>query len=137
MRKLNISPAVTVDTVIFTIDEGRLKVLLTKRAKPPFVGKWALPGGFLFLEETTAKAAMRILKEKSGVEAVYLEQLYTFDDLGRDPRGHILTVAYFALINAAKIKFNPSAGAEVSGFFDVKKLPSPAFDHSKIIAYAL
>lgn len=136
-KKLNISPAVTVDTAIFTIDDGRLKVLFTKRAKAPFTGKWALPGGFLFHGESTANAAKRVLKEKSGLGEVYLEQLYTFDDIGRDPRGPILSVAYFALINAVKIKLDPKAGAEVSGFFDIKKIPSLAFDHAKILAYAL
>lgn len=128
--KLYFPPAVTVDAVIFTVEKGQLKVLLVKRLIQPFNGRFALPGGFLMKNETSRQAAGRILKEKTGLAKVYLEQLYTFDDLQRDPRGHVLTVAYFALINRDNLKSSGELRA-------VSKLPKLAFDHKDIIAYAL
>ncbi|MBI4991712.1 MAG: NUDIX hydrolase [Candidatus Harrisonbacteria bacterium] len=135
--KLYTPPAVTVDTVIFTIEDGQLKVLLIKRADQPFKGSWALPGGFLLRNETSEQGALRILKEKAGVRNVYAEQLYTFDSLGRDPRGHVLTVAYFALVPRDKIGFEGSGDLQTPAFHPVKKLPAVAFDHKNIISYAV
>src|SRR3989344_9135745 len=89
--------SVTTDIVIFTIEDDQLKVLLIKRANEPFKGQWALPGGFLFEKEDLEKAAIRILWGKAGIKDVYLEQLYTFGGSGRDPRGKIITISYFAL----------------------------------------
>src|SRR5579883_2163765 len=91
---------VTVDLVIFTVQHGALKVLLVKRGIPPFEGKHALPGGFVLERESLEDAAMRELKEETGVSDVYLEQLYTFGEPERDPRGRVITVAYYALISA-------------------------------------
>lgn len=135
--KLFFPPAVTVDVVIFTIEDDELKVLLVKRNKAPFAGYWALPGGFVLKNETTAEAARRILKEKTGVASVFMEQLYTFDSPTRDPRGHILTVAYFALVEKSKIKFDEGADLQTPAFHMVRKLPKLAFDHRVIIEYAL
>lgn len=135
--KLYTPPAVTVDTVIFTIEDGQLKVLLIKRADQPFKGSWALPGGFLLKNETSEQGALRILKEKAGVKSVYVEQLYTFDGVGRDPRGHVLTVAYFALAPRDKIRFEGNGDLQTPAFHSVKKLPSLAFDHKNIISYAI
>ena len=135
--KLPTPPFVTADTVIFTIADDQLKVLLVKRSRSPFAGSWALPGGFVAKNEPTEKAAMRVLKDKAGVGSVYLEQLYTFDAIGRDPRGHVLSVAYFALVDFGKIKFADGKRQEATTFFDVEKLPRLAFDHAKIITYAL
>src|SRR3989344_4284385 len=104
-NKIHQPPAVTVDIVIFTIENKELRVLLIKRANEPFKGEAALPGGFLARGETTQRAALRILKDKAGVGDVYVEQLYTFDNPGRDPRGQVLTVTYFALIPREQIKF--------------------------------
>ncbi|MDP1719279.1 MAG: NUDIX domain-containing protein, partial [bacterium] len=81
----HIPPAVTADTVIFTIVEDKLNVLLIKRSNSPFSGSWALPGGFVRENESTEKAATRVLKDKAGLVSVYLEQLYTIDEAGRDP----------------------------------------------------
>ena len=89
---------VTVDLVIFTIREQQLHALLIERGVPPFAGRWALPGGFIREDETLEHAALRELQEETGVRDVYLEQLYTFGAPKRDPRGRILTVAYFALV---------------------------------------
>src|SRR6266487_6234598 len=89
--------ALTVDCVVFGFDEGELKVLLIERALEPFKGKWALPGGFVRVNETLDEAALRELQEETGVSNVYLEQLYTFGDIERDPRERVVTVAYYAL----------------------------------------
>ncbi len=137
MKKLYWPPAVTIDVVIFTIEDGELKVLLIKRNKPPFAGAWALPGGFLLKNETTQNGALRTLKEKTGVGNVYMEQLYTFDSPSRDPRGHVLTIAYFALVSRPKIIFGSGKDLQTPALISVKKLPKLAFDHNKIIDYAL
>lgn len=130
------SPSVTTDVVIFTVKNDDLKVLLIKRADKPFKNHWALPGGFLLKKETTHKAAERILREKAGVADVYTEQLYSFDDLKRDPRNHIMTVVYFALSprqNLAKRGQNLQSPT----LFSVDHLPKLAFDHSRIVKYAI
>lgn len=130
------SPSITTDIVIFTIEDNVLKVLLIKRAANPFKSSWALPGGFLHKGENTRQAALRILKDKAGVKNVYIEQLYTFDANDRDPRGPIISVAYFTLVPRSKIKFSSGKNTQTPEFFSVKKLPRLAFDHKKIIAYA-
>lgn len=137
MAKLHWPPAVTIDIVIFTIEDGELKVMLIKRNKPPFAENWALPGGFLLKNEATKDGALRTLKEKTGVGNVYIEQLYTFDSLSRDPRGHILTVAYFALVSRPKIIFGSGKDLQTPALVSVNRLPKLAFDHKKIINYAL
>ncbi len=133
-------PFVTTDVVIFTLHNERMCVLLIKREGEPFKGSWALPGGFLLKKETTHDAAERILKDKAGVENVYIEQLYTFDTLDRDPRGPVFSVAHFALVPEEDINI---ANGEKEGshlqtptLFPVSQLPKLAFDHDKIIKYA-
>lgn len=128
--------AVTVDLVIFTIKESQLKVLLIKRPHEPFQNSRALPGGFLLQNETTQKAALRILKEKAGVSNVYIEQLYTFDSPKRDPRGHVLTVTYFALVPRSKLAFAKRT-TQTPTFHSIQKLPMLAFDHKAIVKYAV
>lgn len=132
-------PSVTVDIITFTIKENDLKVLLVKRAIEPFKGMWAIPGGFIRLEESIEDAAKRELEEETGVKEVYLEQLYTFGDLNRDPRGRVITVSYFALINSEKSKQELKATTDASeaSWFSVNKLPKLAFDHDKILEYSL
>lgn len=134
---LYLPPALTVDVVIFTIEEDTLKTLLIKRTEEPFQNKWALPGGFLLKDETTHKAAERILKEKAGVSGVYLEQLYTFDAPNRDPRGRVATVAYFAVVNRKKITLASKGTTQTPTFYAVKSIPRLAFDHDIILDYAL
>jgi len=131
-------PSVTVDIIIFTLREGELQVLLVRRKNPPFQGAWAIPGGFVDIDESLEDAARRELKEETGVHDVYLEQLYTFGDPGRDSRGRVITVAYFALVPAAHIQ-QPHAGddAAEARWWPAYDPPPLAFDHADILAYAL
>jgi 8-oxo-dGTP diphosphatase len=131
-------PSVTVDVVIFSIRDEMLKVLLIKRKAWPFEGVWAIPGGFVQMEESLEEAAYRKLIEETEITSpdVYLEQLYTFGDPGRDPRTRVITVAYFALAGADKINFQTGDRTDV-GWFSVYDPPPLAFDHADILAYAL
>jgi 8-oxo-dGTP diphosphatase len=129
-------PAVTVDVVIFRLHEDALKVLLIQRAFPPFKGKWALPGGFVNINETLEEAALREMEEETGVRDVYLEQLYTFGDPRRDPRGRVITVAYFALISK-DLEVHAGEEATHAEWHPVKMIPDLAFDHNKILGYAV
>lgn len=136
-KKFFFSPGVTVDVVVFTIEGGELKALLIKRNKAPFEGVWALPGGFPLQNETTEKGALRVLADKAGIKNVYIEQLYTFDSSGRDPRGPAISVSYFALVPREKIRFGKGGDLQTPTFFPVNDLPKLAFDHMGIVTYAL
>lgn len=129
-------PAVTVDIVIFTVRDAQLKLLLIRRAGEPYQGKWALPGGFIHLDETLEGSARRELEEETGVSGVYLEQLYTFGAPDRDPRERVITVAYYALIPSDKLQLRAATDAEAVGWFGMDELPDLAFDHPDIIAMA-
>ncbi|MBS1636680.1 MAG: NUDIX hydrolase [Bacteroidetes bacterium] len=130
-------PALATDCVIFGFDGGELKLLLTEREKEPFRNKWALPGGFVFIEETTEACAKRILFEKAGVKHVFIEQLYTFSEPDRDPRERIVSVAYFALVN--KHQYDVIAGRDTlkAEWFEISNLPKLAFDHGKMVKMAI
>ena len=128
---------VTVDIVAFAIHDGALEVLLVKRKYDPFKGFWALPGGFISdADETLDIAAARELVEETNVDNVYLEQLYTFGDLGRDPRGRVVSVAYLALLKEEELELKASSDASGVAWWRVNDLPKLAFDHAKIILYA-
>jgi len=128
---------VTVDIVIFTLKEGLLQVLLVKRGVPPFEGQYAIPGGFIRGDESLEEAALRELHEETGVKNVFLEQLYTFGDPKRDPRGRVITVAYYALIASDKLSLVAGADAAEAQWFPASSLPPLAFDHKSILGYAL
>lgn len=131
-------PLVTVDIVIFTIKDHDLKILLVKRKYEPFKGYWALPGGFVRTKEPLENAAMRELHEETNVEDVYLEQLYSFGEVTRDPRGRVITVSYFALINSEHLDLKARTDVEDVNWFSMYNLPKElAFDHKKILNYAL
>jgi 8-oxo-dGTP diphosphatase len=131
-------PSVTVDIVVFTIKDNNLKILLVKRNIEPFKDKWAIPGGFVRINETLEDAAKRELKEETGVEDVYLEQLYTFGNPKRDPRGRVITVAYMALVNSEYLEIKATTDVSDVQWFSVAKLPQNlAFDHKEIISYSL
>lgn len=129
-------PALATDCVIFGFDGGELKLLLLKREKEPFENKWALPGGFVFMNETTEACAKRILLEKAGLKNVFIEQLYTFSKVDRDPRERIVSVTYFALVN--KSQYNIVAGRDTiqAEWHTLSALPELGFDHSDIVALA-
>lgn len=132
-------PAVSVDCVVFTIIEDKLSVLLVQRTREPFKGNWALPGGFIRIDESLEDAARRMLQEKTGVADVFLEQLYTFGDLKRDPRERVVTVAYYALVDweTRELRAAVAKGTAGVGWFPVKDMPPLAFDHPRIIDMAL
>ncbi|HRV91037.1 MAG TPA: NUDIX domain-containing protein [Anaerolineae bacterium] len=132
-------PSVTTDVVVFSILDEMLKVLLIKRKAWPFEGMWAIPGGFVHMDESLEEAAYRELAEETGVtdSDVYLEQLYSFGEPERDPRTRVITVAYFALVSADKL--NPRAASDAAdvAWFSVYERPALAFDHAQILDYAL
>ena len=129
-------PAVTTDIVIFTIRQDELKILLIKRALQPHKGEWALPGGFIMLEESLEEGARRELEEETGVKDVYLEQLYTFGQPDRDPRERVITVAFYALIPSDEIEITAATDAEGVSWFGMKEVPELAFDHENILTMA-
>jgi 8-oxo-dGTP diphosphatase len=131
-------PSVTVDVVIFTLMESELHVLLVKRRHWPFEGCWAIPGGFVQMDESLETAARRELWEETGVDDLYMEQLYTFGDPRRDPRTRVISVAYFALIRADQHPIRASDESTDVRWFPVSGLPGKlAFDHDSILAIAL
>src|ERR1043165_1601736 len=129
--------ALTVDCVVFGFDEGELKVLLIQRGLEPFKGKWALPGGFVRVEETLDDAARRELEEEAGLKNVFLEQLYTFGEVERDPRERVVSVAYYALVKLAAHETKAATDAADARWFPLSKIPRLAFDHADILAAAL
>ncbi len=130
-------PALAVDCVVFGFDEGDLKLLLIERALEPFAGSWALPGGFVEMDETLHSAALRELQEETGLYDVFLEQLHTFGDPDRDPRERVVSVAYFALVRLKDHLARPESDANRASWFPVARLPALAFDHAAIIEMAL
>lgn len=130
-------PAVTVDCVVFGLDDEDLKVLLIQRDIDPFAGKWALPGGFVKMDETLEQSALRELAEETGLTKVFLEQLYTFGNPGRDPRERVVTVAYYALVKLLDHKVQAATDARNAAWFAVDDLPKLCFDHDEILTTAL
>jgi 8-oxo-dGTP diphosphatase len=130
-------PRVAVDAVLFTIAEKTLKTLLVKIKKGPFTGRWAFPGGLVQIGEPLDEAARRELHEKTGVQDLYLEQLYTFGDAHRDPVAHTVAVAYFALVPPLDHTLQSGEKYADIGWFPLRALPELAYDHNAIAAYAL
>ncbi len=130
-------PAVTTDVVVFTIRDERLNILLVKRANPPYQGEWALPGGFLDIDEDLDACAARELAEETGISDVYLEQLYTFGATDRDPRERVISVTYYALLpQDASVTPRAASDAADVAWHTLDRLPRLAFDHAEIIAMA-
>jgi 8-oxo-dGTP diphosphatase len=119
------------------LDEKALKVMLIERDLEPFAGMWAIPGGFVHKGETLSEAAMRELQEETGITDVFLEQLYTFGDPGRDPRGWVVSVAYYALVSPEKHSIHATTDARQAQWFPVTSVPPLAFDHAEILRTAL
>ncbi len=129
--------ALTVDCVVFGFDEAELKVLLIQRGLDPFKGRWALPGGFVRVGETLDDAARRELEEETRLKDVYLEQLYTFGAVDRDPRERVVTVAYYALVKLSDHRAKAATDAADAEWFPISKVPKLAFDHADIFETAL
>jgi 8-oxo-dGTP diphosphatase len=129
-------PAVTTDVVLFTIRHGRLQLLLIRRGGEPFKGQWALPGGFLDIEEDLEDGALRELEEETGVSGVYLEQLRTYGKPERDPRERVISVAYYALAPSERLQLQAASDAAEASWFPIGDLPTLAFDHDEIIRAA-
>lgn len=129
--------ALTVDAVVFGLDDADLKVLLIQRGQEPFVGRWALPGGFVYVDETLDQAVRRELQEETGLAKVFLEQLYTVGGLDRDPRERVVTVAYYALVRMSDHRVQAATDASNAAWFAMDDLPRLAFDHEAIIEQGL
>jgi 8-oxo-dGTP diphosphatase len=129
-------PALTVDAVVFGMDDDELKVLLIRRDLPPFEGKWALPGGFVRVQESLEEAVRRELLEEAGITQVFLEQLYTFGAVDRDPRERVVTVAYYALVKLSDHRVKAATDARDAAWFAVSEASNLAFDHERILAVA-
>jgi 8-oxo-dGTP diphosphatase len=128
--------ALTVDCVVFGLDEADLQVLLIQRQGEPFAGRWALPGGFVDLDEELEVAARRELEEETGLQVRFLEQLYTFGGVHRDPRERVVTVAYYALVRLAEHRPQAASDARDARWHAVSRLPRLAFDHARILRVA-
>lgn len=129
-------PAVTVDCVVFAVDNEDLKVMLIERGEEPFKGQWALPGGFVKIDEDLDTAARRELEEETGLKGIFLEQLFTYGAVKRDPRERVISVAYMALVNLEGHDVKASTDAVNAAWFSLDDLPDLAFDHEKIIEQA-
>lgn len=130
-------PAVTVDVAVFTLLDGALQVLLVRRDAEPFAGAWALPGGFVEIDESLQRAAWRELREETGISAAFLEQLGAFGHPDRDPRERVITVVYFSLVPADRLNVAAGSDAREAGLHRVDSLPVLAFDHAAILRHAL
>ena len=128
-------PAVTTDCVIFGFDGLKINVLLIQRGCEPYKGKWALPGGFLRMDETADECARRELAEETGLSNAKMEQFYTFSGVDRDPRERVISIAYYALVKLAEVRGGDDA-AEAQ-WFDKDEIPSLAFDHELILRTAI
>lgn len=125
------------DCVVFGIDDGDLKVLLIQRDLAPFEGHWALPGGFVQMDESLPEAALRELREETGLERVFMEQLCTYGEVERDPRGRVVSVAYYALVKLGDHRVQAATDARDASWFSVWDTPTLAFDHEAILQDAV
>ncbi len=129
-------PSLTVDAVVFGFDDQDLKVLLIQRGQKPFAGAWALPGGFVHMDESLEEAVRRELVEETALTDVFLEQLYTFGSPQRDPRERVVSVAYYGLVKLAGRHVEAATDAARAAWFPVAELPPLAFDHEDILQAA-
>lgn len=129
-------PAVTTDVAVFALCDQQLQLLLIRRAQAPYQGHWALPGGFLEIDEDLDRCAKRELEEETGITDLYMEQLYTFGRPDRDPRERVISVTYYALVSADRLTLVAGSDASEAAWFPLCQLPELAFDHTEIIRLA-
>ena len=130
-------PAVTTDCVVFGFDGETLNLLLINRGIEPYKGCWALPGGFMKMDETAEEGALRELQEETGVKDIYIEQLQAFSTVDRDPRERVITIAFLAFVRQEKYEVIAGDDAAKAQWFPINELPELAFDHKEIITVAL
>jgi 8-oxo-dGTP diphosphatase len=131
-------PMAAADAAVFGFFAGKAKVLLVNRKNGPFKGKWALPGGFVNIDEELEDAAARELAEETGLVGVPLEQIYTFGNIGRDPRGRVITVVFMGVASEKQRKIRAGDDAAKARWFDIGKLPKDlAFDHNEVVRLAI
>jgi 8-oxo-dGTP diphosphatase len=129
-------PMVTADAAVFVPAGQTLQVLLIRRGQDPYEGCWALPGGFVEMDEDLGEAAVRELAEETGLEGVTLEQFRTFGKPGRDPRGRVVTIVFTAALDAEPTDVQAGDDAAEAAWFDVAALPEMAFDHAEVVSLA-
>lgn len=130
-------PAVTTDCAIFGFDGEELKILLIERGIEPFKNRWALPGGFIELDEDADTCAHRKLVQETGLENIFMEQLYTFSGVDRDPRYRVISIAYYALVKLSDYKAHAGTDTEKVQWFSISEVPELAFDHQHILQTAI
>jgi 8-oxo-dGTP diphosphatase len=131
-------PMVTVDAAVFTFSDDKAKVLLINRGNEPFKGKWALPGGFVDMDEELEDAVARELEEETGLATVQLEQMRTFGTVGRDPRGRMITIVFMGIATEEQTKIKAGDDAAEAQWFDIEKVPDDmAFDHNEVVRFAI
>ncbi len=131
-------PMVTVDAVVFAVSAGKTEVLLIERGEDPFKGQWAVPGGFVEMDEDLEDAAARELAEETGLTGVQLEQMRTFGKCGRDPRGRLITIAFMGIVTEGRDKIRAGDDAAKAEWFDIEELPENlAFDHDEMVRFAI
>ncbi len=131
-------PMVTVDAAVFTFSGDKARVLLINRGDEPFKGKWALPGGFVGMDEELEDAVVRELAEETGLATVQLEQMRTFGTIGRDPRGRMITIVFIGIATEGQTGIKAGDDAAKAQWFDIEKLPeNMAFDHNEVIKFAI
>lgn len=130
-------PALTADCVVFGFDGADLSLLLIQRKNDPFKGYWAFPGGFMEMEETIEECAFRELREETGILPSFMDQIRTFSAVDRDPRGRVVTVAFYSLVKIQDFSPEAADDAAVVSWFRIDELPPLAFDHNKILQFAL
>lgn len=128
-------PSVTTDCVIFGYEGNTLKVLLIERGNEPFKGYWAFPGGFLNMEESAEEGAKRELYEETGLKDAVIKQFHTYTDPDRDPRGRVISIAYYALVEISEVKGGDDAAQ--ARWFAIDEVPALAFDHDQMLQDAL
>ncbi|MHC4117288.1 MAG: NUDIX domain-containing protein [Planctomycetota bacterium] len=131
-------PMVTVDAVVFAVSQDKTEVLLIERKHEPFKGRWAVPGGFVDLDEELEDAAARELAEETGLTGVQLEQMHTFGKCGRDPRGRQITIAFMGVVTKGRDEIKAGDDAAKAQWFDIEELPeNMAFDHDEMVRMAI